>query len=142
MNAGVALSGKKLFDLRLFKVFGYGHRKRDGYARIVGLCRSKFEVKINAVGVVARHLHAATLAMQRGQSREHQLEVIVHLGHGAHGRARGAHWVSLVNSNCRRDAFDAVNLRLVHAVEKLPCIGREGLDVAALTLGVQRVKHQ
>ena len=142
MHAGVALCGEKLFDLGFFKVFGYGHRKCDGYARIVGLCRSKFEVKINGVGAVARHLHAAALAMQRGQSREHQLQVIVHLGHGAHGRPRGAHRVSLVDGDCRGNAFDAVNLRLVHAVEKLPRIRREGLDIAALTLGIQRVEHQ
>ena len=35
-----------------------------------------------------------------------------------------------------------VDLRLVHAVEELPRVGRERLDVAALAFGVQRVEHQ
>ena len=41
-----------------------------------------------------------------------------------------------------RNALDAVDQRLVHAVEELPRVRREGLDVAALALGVQRVEHQ
>ena len=35
-----------------------------------------------------------------------------------------------------------VDQRPVHPIEELPRVGREGLDVAALPLGVQRVEHQ
>ena len=41
-----------------------------------------------------------------------------------------------------RDAVDAVDLRLVHAVEELARVGRERLDVAPLALGVERVEHE
>jgi hypothetical protein len=41
-----------------------------------------------------------------------------------------------------RNAFDRVHLRLVHAVEELPRVGRERLDVAPLPLRVERVEHQ
>jgi len=71
-----------------------------------------------------------------------QLEVVGQLGHRAHRRPRAAHRIGLVDRNRRRHTFDPVHLRLVHAVEKLPGVGREGLDIAALPLGVQRVEHQ
>ena len=71
-----------------------------------------------------------------------QLEVVIELGHGAHRGARGAHRVGLVNRNRRRHAVDPVHRRLVHAVQKLARIGREGFHIAALPFGVQGVKHQ
>src|SRR5690606_27538749 len=40
------------------------------------------------------------------------------------------------------NALDAVHLRLVHAVEKLPGIRRESLHIAALAFCVQGVKGQ
>ena len=68
--------------------------------------------------------------------------MIVELGHRADGRARGAHRVGLVDRDRRRDAFDRVDLRLVHAVEELARVRREGLDVAPLAFGVQRVEDE
>jgi hypothetical protein len=35
-----------------------------------------------------------------------------------------------------------VDLRLVHPVQELAGVGREGLDVATLPLGVEGVEHQ
>ncbi len=42
----------------------------------------------------------------------------------------------------RRDAVDAIRVGLVHLLEELAGIGREGLDVPALTLGVEGVEGQ
>ena len=39
-----------------------------------------------------------------------------------------------------RDVLDGVDVRLLHAIEKLAGVGREALDVPALTLGVQDVE--
>ena len=80
--------------------------------------------------------------MQRGGTREQQLQVIVELGHRADRGARGAHRVGLVDGDGRRNAVDAIHRRLVHAIEELARVGREGLDVATLAFGVQRVEHQ
>ena len=91
---------------------------------------------------VAAHRLAAALAEQRRGARKQQLQVIVELGHRADGRARGAHRIGLVDGDRRRNAVDAIDLRLVHAVEELPRVRREGLDVAALAFGVQRVEHE
>ena len=95
----------------------------------------------------SRACRAAPAGRSRGSSslrgaREEQLEVVVQLRHRADGGARGAHRVGLVDGDGRRDAVDAVDLRLVHAVEELARVGREGLDVAALALGVERVEGQ
>jgi hypothetical protein len=80
--------------------------------------------------------------MQARRTRVQQLEVVVQLRHRPHRRAGRAHRVGLVDGDRGRDALDAVHLRLVHAIEELPRVGREGLDVAALALGVDRVEDQ
>ena len=85
---------------------------------------------------------AHSLVEQVAGAGEQELEVIVQLGHGAHGRARRAHRVGLVDGYGRRHAFDLVHRRLVHAVQKLPRVGAEGFHIAPLAFGVERVKHQ
>ena len=79
---------------------------------------------------------------QAARTGEQQLQVVVELRHGAHGRAAGAHRVGLVNRNGRGHALHLVHRRFIHAVQKLARVGREGLDVAALAFCIQRVKHQ
>ena len=80
--------------------------------------------------------------MQPRRARVEQLEVVVQFRHGADGGARGAYRVGLVDGDGRRNAVDAIDLRLVHAVEELPRVGREGLDVAPLAFGIKRVEGQ
>ena len=46
--------------------------------------------------------------------------MIVELRHGAHGGARGAHRIRLVDGDCRWNPFDALHLRTVHAIETHP----------------------
>ena len=92
-------------------------------------------------GVLADHRRASP-AMQGGGAGEQQFQMIINLRHRAHGRARRAYGIGLVDRNSRRDALDAVDLGLVHAVQKLARIGREGFDVAALPLGVERVEDE
>ena len=80
--------------------------------------------------------------MQIGCARVEQFEVIGELGHGAHGRAGGSHGVRLINGDRRRNTVDALNPRLVHAIEKLARVGRKRLDVATLTFGIERVEDE
>ena len=88
------------------------------------------------------HLPSAMGTGQRGQPREEQLQVIGDLGHRADGAARGLDRVALLDGDGGRQAVDAVDVGLVHALEKLARVGREGLDVAALALGVERVEGE
>ena len=88
------------------------------------------------------HRHGGLAVEQLGRARKQQLEVIVDLRHRAHGGARVAHRVGLVDGNRGRHAFDLVYSRLVHAIEELARVCREGLDIAALAFGVERIEHQ
>ena len=74
--------------------------------------------------------------------REEEFQVVVQLRHRADGRARGLDGIGLVDGDGGRDAVDAVGLRLVHAVEELPRVRRKRLDVAPLSLGINRVECQ
>ena len=68
--------------------------------------------------------------------------MIVQLGHRAHGRARCAHGIGLVDRDRGRNPLDRVDLRLVHAVEELPRVRAESLDVAPLPFRVERVEDE
>ncbi|CAM5218019.1 hypothetical protein CDEF62S_04135 [Castellaniella defragrans] len=61
----------------------------------------------------------APAAIQVAGAGVEQLEMVVEFRHGPHGAARIAHRVHLVDRDGRQDAFDAVHLRLVHAVQEL-----------------------
>ena len=67
-------------------------------------------------------------------AREEQAQVVVDLGDRADGRARVVRGRLLLDGDGRRQAFDAVDVRLVHHREELPRIRRQRLDVAPLAL--------
>ena len=71
---------------------------------------------------------------------EQQLQVVVQLGHGADRRPGGLHRAGLVDGDGGRDVLDGVDVRLLHAIEKLPGVRREALDVPALTFRVEDVE--
>ena len=85
---------------------------------------------------------AADRAMRPTRPREQQPQVVVDLGHRPDRRAGVARAGLLVNRDRRREALDVVHIGLLHAAQKLPCVGRERLDVATLPLGVDRVERQ
>src|SRR6185436_8821789 len=85
---------------------------------------------------------AAFFAVKLGEVRPEQLHVIAQLGHGAHGRTGGLDGIALLDGDGGRDAVDAIHLRLVHAVEKLPRVRAESLDIAPLALGKERVEGE
>ena len=142
VDARVALLLQQRADFGFLEVLRHDHREADVHARIAGRGGAARGVGVDAFGVVAAHGLAAVPAVQSGGAREQQLQVIVELGHRADGGARGAHRIRLVDGDGRRNAVDAVHRGLVHAIEELARVRREGLDVAPLALGVQRVEHQ
>jgi hypothetical protein len=77
-----------------------------------------------------------------GTASGQQLHVIGELGHGANRGTRGAHRVGLVDRDRRWNALDPVHLRLVHALQELARVRREGLHVAALAFGIEGIEHQ
>src|SRR5882672_5969058 len=142
MDAVVPLSLEQRLDFLLLEVLRHRHGKRDDDARVAGSLGTFGDLLVYRSGRVAPHRFAAAAAEELRRASEEQFQVIVQLGHRPDGRARGAHRVGLVDGYRRRDPLDRVDLRLVHAVEELACIGAEGLDVAPLPLGVERVEDQ
>ncbi|WP_404932829.1 hypothetical protein [Methylibium sp. Root1272] len=115
---------------------------REGDDEALAGCGALLQLAVDRLRIVLAHrLRGLPVEQLRG-AREQQLQVVVQLGHRADRGARGAHRVGLVDRDGRRHALHVVDRRAVHAVEELARIGAEGLDVAALALGVQRVEHQ
>ena len=108
----------------------------------VGRRRSLHQLLIDRLRAVMPHRLRGLLVEQLRGTGEQQLQMVVQLGHRADGRTRSAHRVRLVDRDRRRHPVDPVDRRPVHAVKKLPGIGRESLDITPLALGIQGVEHQ
>jgi hypothetical protein len=85
---------------------------------------------------------AADRAMRPTHARVEQAQVVVDLGDGAHRRARIPRGGLLVDRDRRGQPLDRVDVGLLHHLEELTRVRREALDVAPLTLGVDRVEGQ
>ena len=71
-----------------------------------------------------------------------QTQVVVDLGDRADRRSRVAAGRLLIDRDGWRQAFDHVDIGLVHLPEELAGVGAEALDIASLTLGVDGVEGQ
>jgi hypothetical protein len=85
---------------------------------------------------------AALRTVRDTDAREENAQVVVDLGDGADRRARILGGRLLLDRDGRRQALDRVDVRLLHLLEELPRVRRQRLDVAALSLGVDRVERQ
>ncbi len=96
----------------------------------------------DAVGGVGDDLTPALGAVHVADARPEQAQVVVQLRGGADGRAAILDRVLLLDGDGGRDVLDPVDVRLVHALQELAGVGAEGLDVAALALGVEGVEGE
>ena len=91
---------------------------------------------------VFHHLLASGITIGTAGTGKEQTQVVVDLGGGAHGGT----WVSvgglLLNTNNRRETCNLIDIGAFHAAEEVAGVGREGLDIAALTLGKDGVEGQ
>ncbi|WP_233457497.1 hypothetical protein [Melaminivora jejuensis] len=142
LHARVAAGGQPLLHLLGAGACGQFDGEGDGQARVAGAGGARQQFGVDAVGRVVAHQLRALAVKKLASAGEQELQVVVQLGHGAHGGARAAHRIGLIDGNRRRHALDLVHRRLVHAVEELARVGAEGLHVAALALGVQGVEDQ
>ena len=142
MDARVALTFQPTLDFGIAEIVRHGDRRRDDQARVARVGCAGIDLPRDVVRRLFMHRLAAAAAVQRGGAREQQLQVIVQFGHRADRRTRGAHLIALVDGDGRRHAGDRIDLRRIHAVEELPCVRREGFDIAPLAFGIQRVEYQ
>ena len=87
-------------------------------------------------------LAAALVAVRDADVGEQQPQVVVDFGDGADRRPRIRRRRLLLDRDGRRQAVDQIDVRLLHLLEKLPGVGRQRLDVAALPFGVDRVEGE
>jgi len=106
-------------------VLGQG---QHGIHHLAHRLRGERQVVVGAVG-------CASTGIQQAQ-------VVVDLGHRAHGGARVVAGGLLLDGNRGRKAFDQVDIGLVQPPQKLPRIGRQALHIAPLALGIQRIERQ
>ena len=135
-EARLAQLDEQLAELAL-AVLGLRREHRDG--RLVG--QTGQLVDDLARGARTDRAAAQVAALLAGTRVEHA-QVVVDLGDRADGRARVARRALLLDRDRRRQAADALVLRLLHLAEELARVGRQRLDVAALALGVERVERE
>ncbi len=94
-------------------------------------------------GVVVAHRLGGLAVKQGAGAGEQELEVVVQLGHRAHGGSgelrTGLVW-SMAIAGGTPSTLSTAGLSM--RIEKLARVGAEGLHVAPLALGVQGVEHQ
>ena len=74
--------------------------------------------------------------------RPQQPHIVVDLGDGADRRARVLRGGLLLDGDGGRQPVDVVDVGLLHHVEELAGIGRQRLDIATLTLGIDGVEGE
>ena len=92
-------------------------------------------------GLGGEHL-AAFGAVGRADVSVEQAEIVVNLRDGRDRGARIGAGGALFDGDGRGKSFDMTDFRLAHAVEELAGVGGEAFDVAALSLGVERVERE
>src|SRR5215203_740434 len=81
-------------------------------------------------------------AVRAACPRVEQAEEVIDLRDGAHRRARVTARGLLIDRHRRREALNEVDIRLVHLAQELTRVGRQGLDVAALSFREDRVERE
>ena len=89
------------------------------------------------------HDFLAALAAERASDAgKQQPQIVVNFGGRADGRSGIPDAVFLTDGDRRADAFDAIDIGLLHPLEELPRVRGERADVAALALGVDGVEGE
>ena len=135
----VALLGEALKKFAVVPFSGPDHGGQDGHARPVEVAKHALE---DGVVGVAHHFFAGGQRIGGGGSRVQQAQKVVHLGHRAHGGTRIPVGGFLLDRHHGRKALNAVDVGPFHGAQKLAGVAAEGLHVAPLPLGKQRVEGE
>ncbi len=136
-NVPVSLQVLDHFDMLALSTSDDGREYLDARA-----LRQREDLIHHLIHALLLDLPAALGAVRNADARIEQTQVVVYLRHRAH---RGAGILAgglLVDGNGGRQAVDIVYIRLFHLAKKHTRIGRQRLDVPALSLRVQRIKRQ
>ena len=81
-------------------------------------------------------------AIRFTSSTEQEAEIVLNLGNGANRGTGVMACRFLIDRNRRRQPFDGIHIWLINLTEELPCVGRQTLDVTALTLSKNCVESE
>ena len=115
------------------------HWRQDHQPGVKGQCQHRVHHLAHGL---ALQRQAVLRAVGRAGAGKQQAQVVVNLGDGADGGARVVAGGLLFDGDGGRQPFDDIHIRLVHQLQELARIGGQTLHVAALPLGIERVKRQ
>ena len=133
-EAGLLRAGEELLVLALAIL---DERRHEHDPRPL---RERVDLVDHLLDGLALDLAAADRAMHATDAGEEKPQVVVDLGDGPDRAARVLRSALLVDADRRRQPVDLVDVRLLHLAQELARVGAQGLDVAALALGVDRVE--
>ena len=139
LDAGVALGLELLEQLAVLALAPAHHGRLDHEP---GALLEGHDLVHDLLGRLGGDRAAAVVTVGLADPGPQQAQVVVDLGDRAHGGARVARGGLLVDRDGRRQALDGVHVGLVHLAQELARVGAQGLDVAALALGVDGVEGQ
>src|SRR5579864_7331536 len=91
---------------------------------------------------LARNRASAFRTMGNSNGGVQKAKIVVDFGDRAYGRSWAAAGGLLLDRDRGAQAIDAVHVGSFHLIEELPGVSRQGLDIAALSLGVNRVEGE
>ena len=138
-GAGKSMLGK-LFNLLLKLAFAAANNWREHHDAVFGL--ERHHALDNLRRSLPRNRSPAFWAMRHANRRIQQPQIVVDFCNRAHRRTWAAAGGFLFDGNRGTQGVDRVHIRPLHLIQKLPGIGRKGLHVPALPLGINRVKRQ
>jgi hypothetical protein len=112
-------------------------RKGDDEAGPFGECEHGVDHRLHGVGLELATTH---WAIRSANARPEQAEVVVDLRRCADCRPRRLRRILLLDRYRRRKSVDGIDVRLLHSLEELTRIRREGLHVPTLAFGVDRIE--
>ena len=138
-HADIALLAGILKHLNVLALLAADDRRKQLHAR---LFFKRHQPVNDLVDGLLVDLLAAFRTVRRADARPQQAHIVVDLGDRADRRTRVLRGGLLVDGDGGRKTIDVVHIRLVHLAEELPRVAGQRFNVAALTLGVDRVKRQ
>ena len=138
-HPAVALVAQALQELLVLAFAVHHHRGQKGDAAAFGQAEDLVHHLGDAQGGDGP---AAAVTVRGAHPGEEDPQVVIDFGGGGHGGARVAGGAALLDGDGGRETLDVLHVRLIHEFQELPGVGREGLDIAPLALGVKDVEGQ
>jgi hypothetical protein len=104
-----------------------------------GAFHDRFDHLIDGLG---NNRFAAAVAVRNSGSGIQQPDEVVNFGYRAYRRTGVVDGGFLLDSNGRTETLDQIHIGFFQALKKLPGIGGQRFDIAALAFGIQGVEGQ